>query len=352
MSPSPRSADPMQTLFGDLPVLDDDVGLEQAYAVLDEHALADGLPQLPPTRSRLGAMLATVRDPAHEHAMLAPTYAPLTAAAVAYQCVLAGCEPAALPVVLSAAHACAEPAFNLLGILTTTGTPTATLCVHNPLARRLGVNAGGNCLGPGHRVNASIGRALSLVFRNIGGARPGIGDMATMGQPGKIGICFGENDEDLLPPLHVRRGFEPDAEVVTVLGTSGTVEVLPIEGGATPESILDPAATAMAACYLTGGAARRPQAHEQYLLVPPELARVLSTHGWSLQRCQGWLLERSTQRLQALTAVIEMPAASTQVAHDAPDIHIIVTGGTGVKMTYLPPWGGGTLAVSTALVQP
>ena len=39
------------------------------------------------------------------------------------------------------------------------------LCLHGPIARKLEVNAGTNCLGPGNRANASIGRALQLVIR-------------------------------------------------------------------------------------------------------------------------------------------------------------------------------------------
>ena len=44
------------------------------------------------------------------------------------------------------------------------------------IAARLGMNAGTNCLGPGNRANAGIGRALQLCLRNIGGARPDTGD--------------------------------------------------------------------------------------------------------------------------------------------------------------------------------
>ena len=86
----------------------------------------------------------------------------ITPDAVAYQCVIAGCRPAELPVVLAAAEATLEPDFNLLGIATTTGTACVALCVHGPIARKLGINAGTNCLGPGNRANASIGRALQL----------------------------------------------------------------------------------------------------------------------------------------------------------------------------------------------
>ena len=34
------------------------------------------------------------------------------------------------------------------------------------------MNTQGNALGPGNRANATIGRALQLVVRNVGGGRP------------------------------------------------------------------------------------------------------------------------------------------------------------------------------------
>ena len=102
---------------------------------------------------------------------------------------------------LTAAEATLEPDFNLLGIATTTGTACVALCVHGPIARQLDVNAGTNCLGPGNRANASIGRALQLCIRNIGGARSDTGDMATMGQPGKYTLCFAERNDGPFPTL-------------------------------------------------------------------------------------------------------------------------------------------------------
>ena len=110
-----------------------------------------------------------------------------------------------------------------------------------PIARQLGVNAGTNCLGPGNRANASIGRALQLTIRNVGGARSDVGDMATMGQPGKYTLCFAERNDGPFPTLTARRGLGGDASAITVMGISGTAEVLPGDGeGATPEAILSP----------------------------------------------------------------------------------------------------------------
>ena len=214
---------------------------QNAQQILTDAELSDGLPLVPPTRRRLEAMVAGVAGRADLHGMMPPMFGDITPEAVAYQCVIAGCRPVELPVVLAASEAILEPDFNFLGIATTTGTACVALCVHGPIARKLGINAGTNCLGPGNRANASIGRALQLCIRNIGGARAETGDMATMGQPGKYTFCFAERNDGPFPTLTSRRGLGADASAITVMAISGTAEVLPGDGeGATPEAILSP----------------------------------------------------------------------------------------------------------------
>ena len=52
----------------------------------------------------------------------------------------------------------------------------------------------GNVLGQGNRANSTIGRALQLVIRNIGGGKPQEVDRSAFGTPGKIGFCFAEDE--------------------------------------------------------------------------------------------------------------------------------------------------------------
>ena len=241
---------------------------KHAQQILTDAELSDGLPLVPPTRRRLEAMAAGLSGRANSHGMMPPMFGDITPDAVAYQCVIAGCRPAELPVVLAAAEATLEPDFNLLGIATTTGTACVALCVHGPIARKLGINAGTNCLGPGNRANASIGRALQLSIRNIGGARAEIGDMATMGQPGKYTFCFAERNDGPFPTLTSRRGLAADASAITVMGISGTAEVLPGDGeGATPEAILSPIVTAMRAGIVMSSVHRKNERGEQVFLL-------------------------------------------------------------------------------------
>jgi hypothetical protein len=310
------------------PVVDESTSWEAAQQILTDAELSDGLPLVPPTRRRLEAMAAGLSGRANSHGMMPPMFGDITPDAVAYQCVIAGCRPAELPVVLAAAEATLEPDFNLLGIATTTGTACVALCV---IAHKLGVNAGTNCLGPGNRANASIGRALQLSIRNIGGARAEIGDMATMGQPGKYTFCFAERDDGPFPTLTARRGLGADASAITVMGISGTAEVLPGDGeGATPEAILSPIVTAMRAGIIMSSVHRKNERGEQLFLLPLEMAEKIVRHdGWDLARVQRYMFDEGQD-----------------VARSADAIHPILTGGAGYKMTYLPVWGGGSETVT------
>jgi hypothetical protein len=316
------------------PVVDEQTTWEAAQQILADAELSDGLPLVPPTRRRLEAMVAGLNNRGESRGMMPPMFGDITAEAVAYQCVIAGALPAELPVVLMAAQAITEPDFNLLGVATTTGSACVALCVHGPIARKLGVNAGTNCIGPGSRANACIGRALQLCIRNIGGARNETGDMATMGQPGKYTLCFGERTDGPFPTLTERMGLGRDVSAITVMGISGTAEVLPGDGeGATPEAILDPVITGMRAEIVMSSQARKNERGEQVFLLPLELAQKIARHdAWDIKRIQQYMFDKGE-------GVARAPEA----------IHPIVTGGAGYKMSYLPIWGGGSQTVMRKL---
>ncbi|MGE0222531.1 MAG: hypothetical protein AB7F35_16555 [Acetobacteraceae bacterium] len=318
----------------DAPLFAGDADWDAVQAALLDAALSDGLPAVVPTEARLAAMLGG-RDPALGFGFMPPLFGALTAEAVAYCCVIAGCVAAEFAVVLEAAIATLEPEFNLLGIQTTTGTPTAAALVHGPAVAALGMNAGTNCLGPGNRANACIGRALRLVLTNIGGARPLVGDMATMGQPAKYGMAFAEGAHPLVPPLPARRGLGANDGAVTVIGLSGTIEVLPEAGASTPEAVLRPALAAMRGAREAASGKRHRDPGEQFLLLPPEMADVIAKGGWSLADAQEFLQRES--------------GTDWPIARAPADIHLIITGGAGVKMTCLVPWGGGTFCVTRRL---
>jgi len=74
-----------------------------------------------------------------------------------------------------------------------------------------------SALGQGNRANATMGRALRLAIRNIGGAKPGGTERPTLGNPMKFTMCFAEWEErSPWDPLHVERGFDDQDSVVTL----------------------------------------------------------------------------------------------------------------------------------------
>jgi hypothetical protein len=329
----------------DHPLFPRDITWEDAQAQLEILDLSDGLPMVPPTLDRFDAMISGRGAPDQSFGNLMPLMGDLTLEAVAYNCILAGCQPEELPVVLTAAESCTDDSFNLLGVLSTTGTPTVAVCVHGPLIADLKLNTGSNVLGPGNRANACIGRAVSLIMRNVAGAKPGVADMATMGQPGKYTFCFAENTHPGFMSLPERRGFGAGESCVTVLGVSGTAEVLPISGGESPEAILQPIAAAMNSSIDVSSLTRKPERNEQIFLMPPEMANILAKDGWDLSRVQDYLFNaRKPYAYDCEDDPDDRPLAPT-----VEDIHPIVTGGVGVKMTHLPLWAGGSRTVTRAV---
>jgi hypothetical protein len=129
-----------------------------------------------------------------------------------------------LPFVLAALEALLVPEWNAFGLTTTTSSVFALPIVNGPSRDALGIDYRAGCMGgAGGRGSMTIGRAVSLCLRNIGGQRAGETSRSVFGQPARFGICFGEWEErSPWPSLAVRRGFAPDEDVVTVHGTKGT----------------------------------------------------------------------------------------------------------------------------------
>jgi hypothetical protein len=140
---------------------------------------------------------------------------------------MAGCAAEHLPVLTALVRAVCVPDFNLNGIATTTGPSTPFAVISGNAAAAAGLHAGRGALGPGFRANASIGRALRLLMANAGGARPGEVSKSILGQPGRYTMCIAENEAaSPWEPLHVTLGLAPGDSAVTVLGATGTMNVL------------------------------------------------------------------------------------------------------------------------------
>jgi hypothetical protein len=253
--------------------------LEDEHEAMFDRGWTDGLPVVPPTPERVLRMLrGTSRAPGDVVAVMPPDLVECTVEKVAVNAVMAGCLPEHLPVVLAALEAACTEEFALHGLLATTYFSGPMIVVNGPIARRIGMNSGINALGQGNRANATIGRAVQLVVRNVGGGRPGEIDRATLGNPGKLTFCFAEREEDSpFAPLAADRGVPGDA--VTLFAGSGVQPVVD-QLSRTPESL----ARSFAACLRVNGHPKLPLSFDAVLVVSPEHGRVFREAGWDRAR--------------------------------------------------------------------
>ena len=270
---------------------------DDPFEFLFDRGLTDGLPVIPPTPERVLRMLGgTHRDAQEIVAIVPPNMAPASVEKIAINAVMAGCKPEYLPVVIAAIEAVCTDEFNIHGVLATTHFPAPVVIVNGPIRRRIAMNAGINALGQGNRANATIGRAVQLVVRNLGGGRPGEVDRATLGQPGKYTCCFAENEErSRWEPLHVERGFQPEDSTVTVYA-----------GGA-PTGFVDQLARdakTLATSYaLTLAAASHPKHYlhgEIVVVVPPEHVDTFAKDGWSKQQIRDHIQQVTSRPVREL----------------------------------------------------
>jgi hypothetical protein len=320
---------------------------DDAEAMFDR-GWTDGLPVVPPTETRVLRMLAgTTRAPDELVTVVPPDLVECTVEKVAINAVMAGCKPEYLPVVLAALEAACTDEFNAHGVLATTMPVGPQLIVNGPIRRAIGMNSGVNVLGQGNRANSTIGRALQLTIRNVGGGRPGGVDRATQGNPGKVGLCFAEDEEGSpFEPLHVSRGFAPDASTVTLFageGPRGVVDQLSRD----PESL----SGSLAGCLRTVQHPKLARRYDAVIVLGPEHGRVFRDAGWDRARLLAALDERlqlpRDEMLQGAGGIAEgmPPDRMGDVTTKFRPGGIIVVhagGGAGLFSTIIAGWANGT----------
>jgi hypothetical protein len=192
---------------------------------------------------------------------------------------MAGCLPEYLPWVLTAVEAICTDEFNIHGVLATTMPVGPVIVASGSGTQAIGMNAGGNALGQGNRANLTIGRAVQLVVRNVGGGRPGGVDRATHGNPGKLSFCFGELPDSPFGTLAESRGAKPGADALTVFAGEGPRCIVD-QKSRTPDSL----ARSLAACLRTLHHPKLVLAFDAILVVGPEHGRVFADAGWDRAR--------------------------------------------------------------------
>ncbi|MGH8264080.1 MAG: UGSC family (seleno)protein, partial [Steroidobacteraceae bacterium] len=114
------------------------------------------------------------------------------------------------------------------------------------------------------------------VSPRCGGARPGLYDKATLGQPAKYTFCIAENEEHSpWEPLHAERGFARAIDAVSVFGCSGVNSVVDM-ASQTAKGLLKTFALTM-----TGAMPSGVTSSEVMLIICPEHATIFASCGYS-----------------------------------------------------------------------
>jgi len=310
-----------------LEAVDEAAALER----LHELGCTDGLPVVIPRPPRVSRMVLAVGH-AGEAVLgeMGPLNGVCTVEKLSVAAVMAGCLPDHMPVVVAAALAIMDPEFDLAEMQGTTHATAPLIIVNGPARQMCGVASSYGALGPGHRANASIGRAIRLAMINVGGARPGTSDMALLGHGGKFGQCLAEDEEHSpFSPLHVGRGFGATESTVTVIGTEPPQSVAHTPGSDLTESserLLDTLAGSLTApgtnnAWLGGGQA--------VVVITPDHAGELALAGHDRSSITASIAERAHTR------------DGRPAFRSTDDVVVVAAGGAGLYSYVFPTWCAG-----------
>lgn len=261
--------------------------------------LTDGLPIVCPSEEKVAWMLTGTDLPKDTVvAEMPPTFGVTTVEKIAINAAMAGCRPEYMPVLIAAAEAIADKAYNLYTSQQSTSGLSPFLVINGPIAKELDINAKYQVLGPGWQANATIGRAIRLIINNCGGVWPGMNDMATMGTPARYtSMVIAENEEALPPgwePLSVQGGHGRDANTVTAL-TMMSIACASVCG--TPEQNIAYLSELMAPMYIPGVWGFAPY----IALIGPAFAQNLYGAGFtSKESVSDWLFKHTGRPLRVL----------------------------------------------------
>jgi thiol-disulfide isomerase/thioredoxin len=332
---------PLRARRIDIGVQDDEVEF------MFDQGFSDGLPLVPPTPERVLRMLAgTNRDPQEVLAVMPPNMGEVTVEKVAINAVMAGCKPEYMPVINTIVQAICTDEYNIHGVMATTMGASPVVVVNGPIRQRIGMNMKIGALGQGNRANATIGRAVRLVIRNVGGAKPGGTERSTLGNPMKFTMCFAEWEErNPWGPLHVERGFEAEDSVVSVFTMSSGPTLIVDQDSRTGPALAGTMGLSLEAIF-------NPRAHyatDCLLVIVPEHVDTFVKDGYTKADIRRRIQEVTARPIRDLVAddvsgtgfKAEMAASmdDEQLSKKLPkfkteeDIHIVVAGSEAGKFS-------------------
>ena len=254
--------------------------LQEVNRFFYKRGWTDGFPIVPPTEEAVQEMLTGTDLPAdHLVAKIVPRLGKATVEKIAINAVMAGALPTYMPILIAGVQALMDPKAGFGTWEVSTGSWSPFYIINGPIRNQLHVNSGSGALSPGDIANATIGRAMGLIVKNIGGARKGIEDMGVLGNPGKYTMVTGENEEESpWEPFHVEQGFSKEDNCITVSFPNSFAQVWPY--GSDDKGIMRGIISHV-----------MPRNRGLSLMIPPAHARTLAECGWTKKEIAAYIAE-------------------------------------------------------------
>ena len=312
--------------------------LEEVNRFFYQRGWTDGLPIIPPTEEAVAEMLmGTDLPPDHVVTKIIPRMGKATVEKIAINAVMAGALPTYMPVLIAASQAVMDPKTRFDTFEVSTGSWAPFWIINGPIRNDIRVNCSSGALSPGDIANATIGRAMSLIVKNIGGARKAVEDMGVLGNPGKYTLVLGEYEEESpWEPLHVERGYKKEDNTLTVFFPNTYNQRIPSRTDA--NGIL----SAIVNNVRGGGGMAC------FLLIPSH-AKYLFSEGWTKKKVMEYISENAIAPslpgapVPADQSTSQPQASTRRMFPDLDSMIIVVAGGPGVFMGVLTSAGGGSM---------
>ena len=317
--------------------------MEEVMNYLNDEHIGDGLPVIPPTAIRLEKMYNYCPFPIdlalwHE---VGPTGKDVTVRDVAIAAVMAGCKPQAMPILVAAFKALADPRYNLLQSVTTSHPGGNLVLVSGPIAQEIGISGKQGCLGPGYPVNATIGRAVNLVILNVCRSVPGVCDLDCLASQAEFTYCFAEEPSLAQWPMINEEHYDAQTTTVYVLKAEpqhDIIDFLSLNGHDLLDTLTD--------CCTTLGTNNAYIPGPLVLTLTPDHGMMLKNSGYTKDMIREHIHLRAVHDVPMVNGRGLVPVRPPEFANKHPmpvtrsprDVEIVVVGGRGGHSGVILPW--------------
>ncbi len=256
--------------------------LQEVNRFFYQRGWTDGLPVIPPTGEAVAEML-TGTDLAPDALIekLEPRLGKATVEKIAVNAVMAGCLPVHMPFLIAGVRLlAASPGCGMMAA--STGSFSPFWLINGPGAEDANFRSTYGATSPGDIANASFGRAMGLITKNIRGIRKQVEDMGVLGNPGKYSWVAAENEENSpWEPFHVGRGFKKDETALTLMFPHQYQQMMPF--GTDDKGILATVVGSVVPARMGAFA----------VILTPNNARSLADAGWSKAAVKEYIVKNT-----------------------------------------------------------